>query len=145
MIIPLYIIIRKAILESNIFFSNRGPLEVQMSPLTQILLFLVMDIGYITQVVGPVAKIAVRDIQNSPMKLRMDSTILAYLLMVFSYYYLIIRDRAGWKKAAVLGATTYGVFAFTNRAIFNGWTWQLVLMDLIWGMVLYGGLEWVSS
>ena len=39
---------------------------------------------------------------------------------------------------AVLGALAYGTYEFTNFATLNGWTAQMVMVDVIWGAVLTG-------
>jgi uncharacterized membrane protein len=45
------------------------------------------------------------------------------------------RGRAA-RNGAILGLTAYGTFEFTSLAIFQGWTWGLVVVDVVWGTVL---------
>ncbi len=44
----------------------------------------------------------------------------------------------GWVLAngALLGAFAYGTYEFTNYATLARWHWQMVAVDLPWGMVL---------
>ncbi len=39
---------------------------------------------------------------------------------------------------ALFGAIAYGTYEFSNLATLNGWTWRMLLTDLIWGTVLTG-------
>ena len=39
-------------------------------------------------------------------------------------------------NGAILGLTAYGTFEFTSLAIFKGWTWLLVAVDIAWGTAL---------
>lgn len=39
-------------------------------------------------------------------------------------------------NAALIGAAAYGTFEFTNLAILKDWTWEMVIIDLIWGTSL---------
>jgi uncharacterized membrane protein len=39
--------------------------------------------------------------------------------------------------AAIFGAVLYGVYAFTARAIFLNFNWQLAIMDVTWGAILF--------
>ncbi|MFN3746945.1 MAG: DUF2177 family protein [Hyphomicrobiaceae bacterium] len=43
--------------------------------------------------------------------------------------------RAAW-NGTILGLTAYGTFEFTSLAIFKGWTWGLVAVDIAWGAAL---------
>lgn len=36
---------------------------------------------------------------------------------------------------ALIGLVTYGVFNFTNYAIFKNWTFNIVIIDTIWGII----------
>ncbi len=34
---------------------------------------------------------------------------------------------------AAFGAVVYGVYELTNRSLLNGWSWQVVAVDMLWG------------
>jgi uncharacterized membrane protein len=82
-------------------------------------------------------------IQNSPLKLRMYSTIIVYILIFLMWIIFIYnqKDKFTFKenifRGFLLGLFTYGIYDFTNHAIFNDWSIDIVLMDTIWGGVLY--------
>ena len=82
-------------------------------------------------------------IQNSPLKLRMYSTIIVYILIFLMWIIFIYNqtDKFTFKenifRAFLLGMCTYGIYDFTNMAIFKDWTINVAIMDTIWGGVLY--------
>ena len=39
--------------------------------------------------------------------------------------------------AAILGFTTYGIYETTNAAIMRNWQFKYVVMDTLWGSILY--------
>jgi uncharacterized membrane protein len=65
------------------------------------------------------------------------ATILVYAVMIFGLYYFAIRPSDSLQQAIISGAIagifSYGTFALTNQALFNGWSWVLTLADISWG------------
>ena len=80
----------------------------------------------------------VKSIQGKGLTLKMIPAILAYITIVLSLYYLIIRENRKIIDAMILGWSTYFIFDFTNKAIFDNWDWKSVVMDGTWGGFLYG-------
>lgn len=39
---------------------------------------------------------------------------------------------------AFFGALAYGTYEFTNIATLQGWSWRMLITDLVWGTVLTG-------
>ena len=82
-------------------------------------------------------------IQKSPLKLRMYSTIIVYILIFLMWIIFIYnqKDKFTFKenifRGFLLGLFTYGIYDFTNHAIFKDWSMDIVLMDTIWGGILY--------
>ena len=80
----------------------------------------------------------VKSIQGSDLVLQLIPAIFAYITIVFSLYYFIIRENRKISDAMLLGWSTYFIYDFTNKAVFNKWSWKTVMMDGIWGGILYG-------
>jgi uncharacterized membrane protein len=76
-------------------------------------------------------------IQNSPMILNIPSSLLCYLFLSFGLYYFIIKDNKSLLDAFLLGVVIYGVFEATNKALFTKWKWFTVLLDTVWGGILF--------
>ena len=65
------------------------------------------------------------------------AAVVVYAIMIFGLYYFAIRPSDSLQQAIISGAIagmfSYGTFALTNQAIFNGWSWVLTLADISWG------------
>jgi uncharacterized membrane protein len=77
------------------------------------------------------------DVQKSPVKPRYISVLLTYVLLVAIEYYFIIKQKKGLKDAFLLGAGIYGVYELTNYATLKDWSLYLVIMDTLWGGILF--------
>ena len=80
----------------------------------------------------------VLEIQNSDLQIRLESGLMVYLLITVGLYYFIIKENRSPYDAALLGLIIYGVFDFTNYAIFKNYNIYIGLMDTIWGSILCG-------
>jgi uncharacterized membrane protein len=73
----------------------------------------------------------VRSIQGGDIELRYISAIIVYLLLA----YMLLEARS-YKQAFLYGVCIYGVFDFTNLAVFSKYDWKIGLADTLWGGVL---------
>jgi uncharacterized membrane protein len=87
----------------------------------------------------------VRSIQGENIVINNLGLLLAYFFIIFGYYYFIIRKNASVLDAFLLGLTTYGIYEGTNYAIFKKWTLQAVLLDTLWGGVLFGATRYLTQ
>ena len=76
-------------------------------------------------------------IQGTPIKMNLLATLLCYILLIFSINYFIINPNRSIQDAFLLGIVIYGVFETTNMALFSKWSWLTVLIDTIWGGILF--------
>lgn len=81
----------------------------------------------------------VMDIQGSPLNVKFLPTIASYLLIAWSIYLImgISNDKVDLIMAFLLGSAIYGIFDFTNLAIFDNYSFPEAIVDTIWGGVLY--------
>jgi uncharacterized membrane protein len=99
------------------------------------LIMLLLDAMYLTatrSIFGAV----VAKIQRVAMQFRLEGAVIVYALLVFGLYKFIISERRPVKDAAILGLVIYGVFDFTNYAIFKNYDMATALMDTAWGSTL---------
>ena len=80
----------------------------------------------------------VKSIQGTDLELQLLPAIFAYITIGLSLYYFIIRENRSITDAMLFGWATYFIFDFTNKAIFKNWGWDSVLLDGLWGGILYG-------
>jgi len=75
--------------------------------------------------------------------------ILSYICIILLLFIFIIRPRRSVQEAFILGILVYGVFEFTNKAIFKKWQYMTVFIDILWGGILFGLVtkitEWFFS
>ena len=90
-------------------------------------------LSYFSKIIGPM----IANIQNSPLKLNYIGAILAYIIMIIGYYFLVYENEVpNYFKAGILGLVMFGVYDFTNYATFNKWDIKILSMDISWGIVL---------
>jgi len=77
------------------------------------------------------------DIQNTEPKINFVAMILCYLLLIFGLNYFIINEQKSLSYACILGLFVYGVYELTNMAILQKWTYKSVLIDTLWGGLLF--------
>ena len=47
--------------------------------------------------------------------------------------------------AAMFGGFTYATYELTNFAVVAGWPWQLVIVDIVWGVSLTTFCVWLTQ
>jgi len=76
-------------------------------------------------------------VQKGPIQLRIVPTILCYIALVFGLWYFILREKKSWFDAFLLGVVIYSVYETTNYATLKAWTAKTVIMDTVWGGILF--------
>lgn len=77
-------------------------------------------------------------IQDMPIKLNYVAAGLCYVSMVLGLYYFIIRTKKPVLDAAILGFVIFSVYELTNMSLLDKWDIKTVIVDSIWGSVLFG-------
>jgi uncharacterized membrane protein len=78
-----------------------------------------------------------KSIQKADVTVNIMSALMCYILLVSGLYYFIIKNSASIKDAFLLGVLIYGVYETTNYAFFKDWSLLLVILDTLWGGVLF--------
>jgi uncharacterized membrane protein len=109
-------------------------------------IFLVVDLLWLKFVVGDLWKTNVETVQKSPMEIKSHYAILSYLLLIFGTYYFVYLtiDKENYVKESLIkgfisGFIIYGVFDFTNLAIFKEFDLRTAIIDMLWGGTLTAG------
>ena len=76
-------------------------------------------------------------IQKSPLKVNFLGAALCYIALTFLLYYFILSKKKKILDAFLLGLAVYAVYETTNYATFSKWPLQLVIMDTLWGGILF--------
>ena len=86
----------------------------------------------------------IRIIQGSDLKIKIMPTLLIYVILIFGLNRFILHDKKSVLDAVILGFIIYAVFELTNIAIFDNWKIESVLLDSIWGGVLFGLTTYIT-
>ena len=108
-----------------------------MEYLYVIVIILALDFIYLFNAKGYIFKM-VKKIQQEDVKIKMAPLFLIYALMSFGLYYFIIKPRKKVEDAFALGILIYGVYELTNYILFNKWDLMVLLLDTLWGGILFG-------
>ena len=79
----------------------------------------------------------VKLIQGSSIKINSYAMIICYIILIFGINYFIIIPNRSILDAFLLGLIIYGVYETTNMALFSKWSWTTVLIDTLWGGILF--------
>ena len=85
----------------------------------------------------------VKSVQGTPVKMNLLAAVICYVFIVFGLYYFIIKPKRSVNDAFLLGIVIYAIFELTNLSIFTNWSIFTVLMDTLWGGVLFGSTTYI--
>lgn len=100
-------------------------------------IMLLLDIPYLMTIKNHFNRL-IMDIQGTPIKLDLLASVLCYTLMSIGLWYFILRENREVIDAFILGIVIYGVYEATSKALLKKWDWKTVLLDTLWGGVLFG-------
>ena len=107
-------------------------------------LFILIDSIYL-KLVSPLFNKLINNIQGSDIKLRLDGALYAYICIVLVFNYFILHKNGTLLDAFLLGLLTYGIYEGTNRAIFSKWSLDVMLIDSLWGGILFSLVYIISK
>jgi uncharacterized membrane protein len=97
-------------------------------------IFILIDLIWLKLFAGPKYKKMIYNIQGEPMKAKMGPAFLVYVFMTILF--MLFSSQSDTRNF-LLGFLTYGVYDFTNLAIFNKFDKTFALLDSIWGGILF--------
>lgn len=83
-------------------------------------------------------QLQVAEVQRVVLEVRYLGAVLCYPLLIFALYYFIIKDRRPVIDAMLLGFVIYGVYETTTYALLKKWKLQTMMIDTLWGGILFG-------
>ena len=100
------------------------------------IIFLLLDSVYLTSFSGFFNNV-VKGIQGSKIQFKMLGALLCYISLIFGLNYFIIDQKKSIMDAFLFGFVIYSVFETTSYAIFTNWPFSAVIIDSLWGGILY--------
>ncbi len=117
----------------NIFFSSLVALPIFVA-LDFLWLGIIMRSFYVREL-GPLARQGIH----------YPSAFVVYVLMALSVVVFVLPRFFGmpvtlkvFALGALLGFLIYGIYDFTNYATLAHWSWRFMVVDILWGGVVYG-------
>ena len=98
---------------------------------------LILDGIYLSQFGAPLFNKMIKKIQNDNITLNPYGAIIAYILLIVVIYVFIIKERKSPIYAFLLGMCIYGIFDFTNIAMFKNYEYFPAMIDTLWGGLLF--------
>jgi uncharacterized membrane protein len=79
----------------------------------------------------------IQAIQGTPIKMNLLATLICYIFLIFGLNYFIIQPKRSVSDAFLFGIVIYGVYETTNWALFSKWSPFSVIIDTLWGGILF--------
>lgn len=87
----------------------------------------------------------VEKIQGSKIKMNLLGALLCYIFLVVGLNYFIIKPNKSISDAFLLGIVIYGVYETTTYALFKNWSILTVIMDTLWGGLLFAFTTYIVN
>ncbi|MCJ7801531.1 MAG: DUF2177 family protein [Candidatus Marinimicrobia bacterium] len=112
--------------------------------LASAILFISIDFVYLN-VIRDYFTRQIQSVQGSQMKVNYLGAALCYIFLIAGINYFIIRPRKSVSDAFLLGIVIYGVYETTNYALFTNWSIWTVLIDTLWGGLLFAATTYAVN
>jgi uncharacterized membrane protein len=109
-----------------------------------VIVFVVLDSIYLNLIKDYFSK-QIKLVQGTPIQMNFLATLLCYIFLIFGINYFIIQPNRSVQDAFLLGIVIYGVFETTCKALFSKWSWITVIMDTLWGGILFALTTYIVS
>ena len=87
----------------------------------------------------------IKKIQGTKIEMNFLGAALCYIFLIYGLNYFIIKPRKSVSEAFLLGLVIYGVFETTNYALFKNWSIITVIMDTLWGGLLFASTTYIVN
>ena len=112
--------------------------------LVSAILLVAIDFMYLRVIKGHFSW-QIQQVQGSPMKINYLGAAICYILLIFGINYFIIKPHKSVSDAFLLGIIIYGVYETTNYALLKNWSILTVLIDTLWGGVLFASTTYLVN
>ena len=108
-----------------------------ITTLISAVLLIGLDFIFLTSTASIYAE-QIRAVQNMPLTINYGYAIATYLIIIFALNHFILEKDASILEASLFGFSIYAVFELTNASLFSNWKIGTVILDTLWGGVLFG-------
>lgn len=104
--------------------------------ITTAFVLLIIDFLYLNLIKNYFYK-QIRLVQGTNPTINIFGVILCYIFLVFGLNYFILNKNKSVLDAFLLGIIIYGVYETTNYSLLKNWSIVTVIMDTLWGGILF--------
>jgi uncharacterized membrane protein len=104
--------------------------------ITSAFVLLIIDFVYLNLIKNYFYK-QIRLVQGTNPTINIFGVILCYIFLVFGLNYFILNKNKTVLDAFLLGIIIYGVYETTNYSLLKIWSIVTVIMDTLWGGILF--------
>ena len=108
------------------------------------IIFITLDFIYLQSIKDYFQK-QVQSVQGSAMQVNYLGAALCYVFLIVGINYFIIKPNRTVTDAFLLGLVIYGVYETTNYALFKNWSIITVIIDTLWGGILFALTTYIVS
>ena len=108
------------------------------------IVFISIDFIYLNLLKGYFNK-QIQMIQGSEVKMKFLGVGLCYIFLIAGINYFIIKPHKSVSEAFLLGIIIYGVYETTNYALFKNWSILTVIIDTLWGGLLFASTTYIVN
>jgi len=84
------------------------------------------------------------DVQRVIMIPKPIGIVVTYCLILFAFYFFILRTHRPVFEAALLGGIINGTYELTNYSLFKKWKLHTVILDTLWGAASWGTVTYFT-
>jgi uncharacterized membrane protein len=85
----------------------------------------------------------IQSIQGSQLKMNYLGAAFCYIFLIAGINYFIIKPHKSPSEAFLLGIIIYGVYETTNYALLKNWSILTVIIDTLWGGLLFASTTYI--
>jgi uncharacterized membrane protein len=112
--------------------------------LVSAIIFITTDFVYLN-VIKDYFNNQIKLVQGSEPKVNYLGVALCYIFLIAGINYFIIKPRKSVNDAFLLGIVIYGVYETTNYALFKNWSMLTVIIDTLWGGLLFAFTTYIVN
>jgi uncharacterized membrane protein len=84
-------------------------------------------------------------VQGEKLTVNFLGVAICYILLISGLNYFIIEPKKSVYDAFLLGIVIYGVYETTNYSLFKNWSILTVIIDTLWGGILFAATTFLSK
>ena len=112
--------------------------------LASAIIFITIDFVYLNVIKNYFLK-QIQMVQGSEPKVNFLGVALCYIFLIAGINYFIIKPHKSVNDAFLLGIVIYGVYETTNYALFKNWSILTVIIDTLWGGLLFAATTYIIN